>query len=206
MPSPDPTPGGPSARLWAASRPAALATLHGHPFVRRLADGSLEEGVWARFVGQDAAFLGGFRRAYGAAAAAAAAAGDVDAEATCLRLQQAVDDELKLHARAGCGDGATVATLPATDSYCSFLESASQSHNVATILAAMAPCSRLYGFLGVELQRAGCCATATADGRVWIETYAGTAYHEAVVTKEALLDRLVGDDCGLEGECEGKER
>lgn len=200
LPSADPTPGGVSARLWATARPAALALLHNHPFIRRLADGSLDDGAWNRFVSQDAAFLHAFKQAYAAAAAAATATGDDEAAATCRRLAASVDDELKLHAACGA---APVSTLPATDAYCAFLAQVCESpRDVVTILTAMAPCSRLYGWLGVRLKEAGADGGARSTGAAWIDTYAGAAYHAAPQAKEALLDRLVAasQDAGLEGE------
>lgn len=59
---------------------------------------------------------------------------------------------------------------------------------VAGILAAMVPCSRLYGFLGEELAAAYPQARhAYSD---WIVTYSSPAYLALPAIKEALLDKL----------------
>ena len=54
--------------LWQQNTRVAEACLH-HPFVRGLADGTLESETFKRYVAQDAFFLNAFARAYALAAA-----------------------------------------------------------------------------------------------------------------------------------------
>ena len=63
---------------------------------------------------------------------------------------------------------------------------------VAEMLAAMTPCSRLYGYLGLEL--AAACPQANHAYKDWILTYSSPAYLALPEAKEALLDTL-GKDC-----------
>ena len=175
-------------------------------------------------------FLTAFSRAYALAADAAAAAGDGEASFILRELRESVDEELGLHRGFAAswgvvlleGDGASP-SLPrpsaATTAYTSFLlETANEAsrHSLAGVsraLAAMVPCCRLYGWLGVKLarekaeraERAGRAEradraesakkkkdTPEAENpfRAWIETYSSVAYHAATVKLEKLLDKL----------------
>lgn len=197
-PRADPAPGGVSASLWAGNRQEALTCLY-HPFVRALADGTLGEGLFKSYIAQDFFFLAAFKRAYRTAGAHAVADGDDAAVATCAKLEAAVEAELELHSGYAARwrvDLATASPAPATASYCAFLDDASIK-GLPHTLAAMAPCSRLYGFLGVALSAAGASAGPYQD---WIDTYASAEYLAAPAAKEALLDRLVGGGAATEGE------
>lgn len=63
---------------------------------------------------------------------------------------------------------------------------------VAEILAAMTPCSRLYGYLGLEL--AAAYSQTSHAYKDWILTYSSPAYLALPEAKEALLDNL-GQEC-----------
>jgi thiaminase len=65
------------------------------------------------------------------------------------------------------------------------------TQGVADILAAMAPCSRLYGYLGCSLNKAFPNAQHPYAG--WIQTYCSPAYLKLPAMKERVLDRLGGD-------------
>ena len=61
---------------------------------------------------------------------------------------------------------------------------------VAHVLAAMVPCARLYGWLGVQLAAAhGTERGAYSD---WVVSYSGAAYLALPALKEDLLERLAG--------------
>lgn len=75
-----------------------------------------------------------------------------------------------------------------------FLVTRMQTH-VAEVLAAMIPCSRLYGYLGCTLAAA---AAATGAGRhaysEWLDTYSGAEYlvRTATSTPQQLCFLLTG--------------
>lgn len=183
-------------------------------------------------------FLSAFSRAYALAADAAAAAGDAAAAATLAELQESIDEELRLHRGFAASWGVVLESnndhassspssspsLPrpsaATTAYTSFLldtaekakDSPSSSNSLAGIaraLAAMVPCCRLYGWLGVKLKQeakeeekaerengAETNNNTPAETKkknpfaAWIETYSSFEYHAATVKLEGLLDRL----------------
>ena len=60
--------------------------------------------------------------------------------------------------------------------------------SLAHVLAAMAPCARLYAFLGCQLAAARPGATNHKYSR-WAATYSGAQYRAWVARKERLLDR-----------------
>lgn len=208
-----------SRRMWDANAMSAWRALH-HPFVRALADGTLPRPSFCFYIQQDAAFLEAFGAAYDAARREAERAGDdAEAVATLTTLRTAVTDELRLHesyARRWGLSPADLAAKPAdaTRAYTDFLscagdasgQEAGSKARVACILAAMTPCSRLYGWLGCVLARAG--AGRAADGSRpygdWIATYSSAEYLVAPAAKEALLDRLVAS--ADEGESGGAGR
>ena len=91
-----------------------------HPFVRGLADGTLERKVFKRYVAQDAFFLRTFLRAY---ALAAAKSDDLEQVRLFHQLMAGVVDELKLHAGYAAKLGIDLGQIepyPATSAYPNF--------------------------------------------------------------------------------------
>ncbi len=173
-------------RVWRENRDLASACLD-HPFVRGLADGSLDPEAFKGYVAQDAFFLRSFLGAYCLAAAKCSEA--PDRVAVLLDLVRGLLDELKLHARYAETLGIDleqVTPRPATSAYTNFLARTAWSAEPAEIVAAMTPCMRLYAFLGRSL------APADADNpyREWIETYSSPEFEELARRLEALLDAL----------------
>jgi len=208
-----------SKRLWDGTSCIAWRCLY-HPFVRALADATLPPCRFRFYVAQDATFLAAFAAAY--ATARTAAAGDEDAVAVLTTLAAAVQEELRLHSAYATAWGVDPAALaappaPATAAYCRYLDLAGDGYHgkakVQAILAAMAPCSRLYGFLGCALAEAGVVGASPAPHPFadWVETYSSQAYLAAPAAKEALLDRLAGEveegkrNGEMEGRVEGDE-
>lgn len=60
--------------------------------------------------------------------------------------------------------------------------------SLAHLLAAMAPCSRLYGYLGCQLRRAR--PGAGHQYARWARTYSSASYLAMVSDKEKLLNRV----------------
>lgn len=175
-----------AASLWRENADLADAALN-HPFVRGIADGSLDQGRYVAYLAQDAGYLEAFARAYALALAGAPDRAGVEAFAALIA---GVREELRLHdgvaARWGI-DMAAVSPAPATLAYTDFLLATAATADVGTICAAMTPCMRLYAHLGQSL------AASAGPGpyREWIDTYADPEFAELAATLEGLLDRYV---------------
>ena len=173
-----------SAVLWAENADLARSALV-HPFVTGLGDGTLPRDRFAGYVAQDAFFLEAFARAYALGAAHSTDRAGLDAFAGLLA---GVREELRLHdsyaARWGIDLG-RVEPLPATLAYTDFLLATAFHGDTALTCAAMAPCMRLYAFLGQSLAPAAAGAGHYAE---WITTYADDAFEELAGTLEQLLD------------------
>ncbi len=176
--------------LWQEARPAAERCLL-HPFVQGLGDGSLPSDRYRTFIAQDAFFLDVFARGYAYCADQAPNGEDA---AAFRRLFDGVREELRLHATAASDLGIDldhIEPLPATLDYTGFLEECLDSDNGASTgitVASMAPCMRLYAYLGQALIAAG---SDPGPYRAWVEEYASPGMEELAQTIESLLDRTV---------------
>lgn len=179
--------------LWQRNREVAEACRR-HPFVRALADESLDREAFKRYIAQDAFFLEAFARAY---ALAAAKSPDGESLAVFGELFQAVRRELGLHARYAESLGIdlkTVPPYPATKAYTDFLLAAAWHRPLDVMVAAMTPCMRLYAYLGRELAReVPEPSRASHPYRDWIETYSASDFQSSTAQLESLLDRLARD-------------
>ena len=178
-------------RLWQKNRDLARACLE-HPFVRGLADGSLDRDAFKRYVAQDAFFLQAFLGAY--ALAAAKCAHQPERVRRFHNLMGGVLDEFKLHADYAEGLGIdlrNVEPLPAVAAYTDFLRRTAWSGDVDEIVAAMTPCMRLYAFLGAELSAGSATDNPYRD---WIETYSGADFAGLTGELESLLDEVADDE------------
>jgi len=174
--------------LWHRNRVLAEAALE-HPFVRGIASGELAPAAFAYYVGQDAAFLDAFCRAY---ALALAKSPDRDGLIAFRELLDAAVEELRLH--RGYADRWNVdlhqAADPATAAYTNFLLAVAALEPVGHIAAAMTPCLRLYAYLGQQL-----AAQTKPDNpyREWVMTYSSPQFEALARRVEGLLDRYGGD-------------
>ena len=174
-----------SQELWRDSSEIAESCLQ-HPFVRGLADGTLPPERYAKFIAQDAFFLDVFARAY---AAGVFRAPDHEGRRVWHELQSGVFEELKLHAAASKELGidlTQVTPLQATRAYTDFLLGNAFGGTLGELVAAMAPCMRLYYYLGSSLAAEG---RPTHQYASWIETYASPEFAELVERIEGLMDR-----------------
>ncbi len=174
-----------SSELWQANLDLAQACLE-HPFVRGIADGTLERKKFAYYVGQDAFFLEAFARAYSASAAKSP---DWESFGMFHDLAAGVNAELRLHedfAATWKVDLRTVQPQPATRRYTDFLLATAWSSDVGITTVAMLPCMRLYAFLGQQL-----AATGVPDHEYsnWINTYSAPEFEKLAQQLEALAER-----------------
>jgi len=161
-----------------------------HPFVRGLADGTLDRDTFRRYIAQDAYFLHAFFRAY---SLAAAKCDDIEHARVFHQLMGGVLDELKLHVDYAADldiDLDAIRPYPATAAYTSFLLRIAWSDSLAIILAAMVPCMRLYAFLGEQLLG---CLRPEHRYHQWISTYSGDDFKSLCVQLESLLDEWATD-------------
>ena len=172
--------------LWQENLDIAAACLH-HPFVRGLAEGSLDSAIFRRYVAQDAFFLHAFARAY---ALAAARSQDTETLSIFCELLNGVWKELRLHAgysrELGIHTG-NVTPNPATTAYTNFLLATAWHGELGVTVAAMTPCLRLYGYLGHELAKN---PRAGNPYQEWIATYSSDDFGALVARLETLLDKL----------------
>ena len=175
--------------LWQTNLDLAQACL-AHPFVQALGDGSLDAGLFGRYIAQDAFFLRAFLQAY---ALALARSQDPDTIADFHRLLGGAVEELELHrgyaAELGL-DLARVAPNSSCQAYTDFLLRTAWHASLAETVAAMTPCLRLYAYLGGAL--------APQSGprhpyRRWIETYSAPEFQCLAGRMETLLDRVAAD-------------
>ena len=174
--------------LWKLNRNLADACL-AHPFVQGIASGELSRERFQVYVAQDAYFLEAFARAY---ALALAKCRDRETMVIFKDLLVGVFDELTLHEGYAARWGVSLEPepLPSTTTYCDFLLRTASLEPVGHTAAAMAPCMRLYAFLGQQLAPK---LNPQSPYREWVKTYA-SADTEALASRlEALLDRYRGD-------------
>ncbi len=174
-----------SAKLWQANQDLAEAAL-GNPFVRGIGDGSLAKETFAYYVGQDAFFLEAFARAYSVAAAKAPDWGSFQAFHS---LADGVLQELNLHqsyAQSWEVDITAVEPGTATRQYTDFLLATAWSQPVGITAVAMAPCMRLYAYLGQALAKNGIPSHAYQD---WIVTYSSDQFEPLARQLEGLVDK-----------------
>jgi thiaminase/transcriptional activator TenA len=158
-----------------------------HPFVRRLAAGTLDREAFRRYVAQDAFFLRAFLKAY---ALAAAKCDDFERARIFHELMAGALDELKLHADYSAKldiDLDHVTPYVATSAYTDFLLRVAWHGSLAEVMAAMVPCMRLYVHIGNELTTSLRPQHPYED---WIKTYSGDEFRQVCTRLESLLDEV----------------
>ena len=127
--------------IWQQNVRLAEVCLH-HPFVRGLADGTLDPEAFRRYVAQDAFFLNAFARAY---ALAAARSQDEETLISLCELLNGVLRELQLHAGYAKElkiELARVQPYRAVAAYTEFLLAIAWQRGPGETIAAMTPCGQ----------------------------------------------------------------
>lgn len=170
-----------------------FAAITRHPFLVQLADGTLPEPVFARYLLDDAHYLKGY-----SAALAALSSRAVDPDDRLLLARCAagsVEGERQLHRtyllpRGIDPDGPTAAEpTPTCVAYIEALRAAAVLEPLAVGMAAVLPCFRVYAEVGAWVTQHA-RSTAAHPYREWIDTYADPAFAQAVRAAEELTDRL----------------
>lgn len=177
--------------LYEAARSLWDAQLE-HPFVRGLGDGTLDPGIFQRWVRQDYLYLVEFSRVFAWAAARADTLESMSWYAAALDLT--LNTEMELHRQYAARFGITRAELecermwPTTRAYTDFLVRTAAGGDMVDLVAALLPCA--WGYVHVaERLSAG---PLPADGRYadWIEQYRSDDFREASEWLRSELDRL----------------
>lgn len=177
-------------KLWNENNDLATQCLE-NPFVQGILSGDLDQKKFSYFVSQDAFFLKAFARAY---VIAGAKAREWDDFIKLHRLAQGVLDELKLHGKYSETLGIDIAQVEpstATRRYVDFVMATAWGHDTGLIIVALAPCMRLYAWLGQTLAQLQKEETLYSD---WISTYAATEIEELACELEALVDKYATPD------------
>ncbi len=177
--------------LYAAARPLWDAQLE-HPFVRGIADGSLDPEVFQRWVLQDYLYLKEFARLFAWAAAKADRLDSMQWYAQGLHLT--LNTEMELHRQYAARFGLTPQDLegqemwPTTRAYTDFLVRTAADGDMAELVAALLPCAWGYVHIAHEMSR----REPPRDARYadWIAQYASPDFAEAAAWLRGEMNRL----------------
>lgn len=183
----------------AAAAPVWEAQLT-HPFVRGIADGTLEPEKFERWIRQDWLYLLEFARVFAWAAAKADRRDSMSWFAGILDLT--LNTEMALHREYAARFGIPEAELdreemwPTTRAYTDFLVRTAAADDMAGLLAALLPCAWGYAWLGARLDEGG----PPADRRYadWIRQYAAPEFQAAAEWLRTELERVAGSADGEE--------
>jgi thiaminase/transcriptional activator TenA len=183
-------------RLKSANAGAWDAYIH-HPFVAGLADGSLPDDCFRRYLGQDYLFLIQFARAYGLAAYKSTSLEDIRQAAQ--GLSNIINLEMELHVEFCAAWGLSrehMEALPEaaeTMAYTRFVLETGLAGDALDLHVALAPCIIGYGEIGLEL------ASSAADNpyAAWIAMYASDDYQGAAEAERRHLDTLFQSRAGV---------
>ena len=180
-------------RLKQGALPEWQAYTH-HPFTTAMADGSLPERAFRRYLVQDYLFLIEFARAYALAIYKAPRLADMRAAAATV--QAILEVEMGLHVKLCAAWGLSPDELeqaPAAAemlAYTRYALDAGTRGDLLSLKVALAPCVIGYAEIAARLaNEPGATASANPYG-VWIADYAGAAYNNLADKARAELDDL----------------
>lgn len=165
-----------------------------HPFTNALADGSLAEAAFRRYLVQDYLFLIEFARAYALAVYKSPRLADMR-EATA-GLSAILDIEMDLHVKLCAGWGLSPDDLeqaaPAVETlaYTRYVLDTGMRGDLLALKVALAPCVIGYADIATRLASHPDANASTNPYRVWIAEYAGAPYQEVATKARAHLDSL----------------
>ncbi len=168
-----------------------------HPFVRGLADGTLPQAAFRRYLTQDYLFLIHFVRAYALAGYKSTRLEDLHAAADGMSALLA---EMKLHVAYSAKWGLTEQHMAAepeaveTVAYTRYVLERGMAGDLLDLQVALAPCVLGYAEIGLALQSG---ASAANPYGAWIDAYAGAEYQQAAQSAKTTLQRI-GLRCGAE--------
>jgi thiaminase/transcriptional activator TenA len=182
-----------SQALFDRARPIWAAQL-AHPFVRGIADGTLEVERFSRWVRQDYLYLRDFARLFAWAVAKADRLESMGWYAAVLNLT--LNTEMALHRTYAARFDISAETLeresmwPTTRAYTDFLVRTAADGDMADLLSALLPCAWGYVHLARELT-AGGAAPPDARYAEWLAQYSSAEFADAVDWLRREMNRLV---------------
>mmetsp|Transcript_30506 Transcript_30506/g.72639 ORF Transcript_30506/g.72639 Transcript_30506/m.72639 type:complete len:947 (+) Transcript_30506:59-2899(+) len=192
-----PTSDGVSQQLWQDAQRQVSRSLF-HPFVLGIANGNLPIEAFKHYISQDAYFLEAFAKGY-ALAAEQSDGHPPHVRDALIELEKGAYEELELHrsyAEKWGVDLSDCEPSPATLAYTSFVLGIAESRQgVPMVLAAMAPCMRLYSYLGSQLREAVPEATSPNNPySEWVHTYGSPDFEALAKQLEDILDELAAGE------------
>jgi hydroxymethylpyrimidine kinase/phosphomethylpyrimidine kinase len=173
-----------STDLWWTDAEELLAATIDTPFLRGMADGTLDPDVFAGYLAQDVHYLRAYERHLGAVgerSAGPAAAFWAAAAAGCA------EEAASLHHRRLAGTRADDAVDPTCAGYLAHLAACAEADDVAVLAAAVLPCFRVYAWVGAQF---GAAAVLPGAGELhpyadWVTAYGdpGFAASSAAATE-----------------------
>lgn len=175
-----------SEQTWKLAEPIYYGILR-HPFVRELADGTLDSERFMFYLQQDAIYIDNYCRVLAHIASRLKAKDDIDA---FLRFaSEGIMVEHALHESFLCGiDMNNVSPTPACMLYTSF-ETAQGLGPVEIEAAAILPCFWIYQKVGEHILAS--CNPGNPYIK-WISTYGDKSFAEATDRAIAICNRLAG--------------
>ncbi len=176
-----------SQQLWKKNKDIALISLQSK-FVQGIKDGNLPKEKFQAYIAQDYFFLEGFARAYGLAISKCF---DIQSIRTLSELLLGVSEELILHKTYANNWGINLHNNQiekCTNEYTDFLNQTSLNLTCIEILAAMAPCMRLYAWIGNNLSP----PTSNNPYKDWIITYSDENFEKLSKSLEDIIDSYKG--------------
>ena len=175
-----------SDHLWQAASPIS-ASISKHPFLLELQDGTLPVEKFRFYIKQDYLYLGAFGRA--AAAALAMAPDDETARKLLLRVSTPVERPLHkdLFDQLGITSDeiSRIAPAPTNLAYMNHIEVSMDLGGLASGVAALLPCPRIYHEVGKILQ-----VPPHPIYRAWQSTYADGILEKSTAAWSELVDQL----------------
>jgi len=169
--------------LWENNYEIALQSLN-TKFVQGLKNGSLPKNIFQEYLAQDYFFLETFARAYGLAVSKSK---DKYSIKKLSELLVGVSEELILHetyAKEWDIDLSNNYIKKATKNYTDFLDDASKKLSSVEIMFAMAPCMRLYSWIGKSLYQ----QDFDNKYKEWIITYSDKGFENLANSLENLIE------------------
>ena len=170
--------------LWERNFDLALQSLN-TKFVQGIKTGKLPKTKFQIYVAQDYYFLESFARAYGLAISKCK---DKSSIKVLSELLLGVSEELLLHESYSKKWDINLKSnfiRTETKNYTDFLENTSKNHTYLEILSAMAPCMRLYSWIGQSLIK----FEENNSYKDWIVTYSDCSFDELAKSLEGLIDQ-----------------